>query len=262
MRPCAPNKHPNRNNSSQTTYAFRQCDGLCAPNLNTHTQTLAHIRRITEILEALNRVNWKIKQKPKFSGNHSTSVVWVCVCASLIYYGRNAAALCTVVLCASALSDGTRPAFLIFGRTRERARIHSLACTQENLIKCETDNFAKSLLCEPECSERFKAEETQVKWEHTRAWHSGSGFWVRAPSTKTILCNEIISYDFFLFINYYAGGQLSFVQHKSEATRMPIKRKTCVTSLSNFFPVEFTLVSDWWNEIASDWVGKEICAFA
>lgn len=48
------------------------------------------------------------------------------------------------------LSAGTRPAFLIFGS--ERAFAGSLACTQENLIKCETDNFAKSLLCEPECS--------------------------------------------------------------------------------------------------------------
>lgn len=125
--PCAPNKQPNRNNSSQTAYAFKQCDGrpLRSKPIHTQTQTRAsqraHIRRITEILEALNRVNWKIKQKPKFSGNHSTLAV--CACARVSYITVGMLLHCALLYCvgwyATSISDFW-----------ENARARSLAFTR------------------------------------------------------------------------------------------------------------------------------------
>lgn len=119
--------------------------------------------------------------------------------------------------------DGTRPAFLIFGE--EHPPVHSLARlhTSKNLIKCETDNFAKSLLlCEAECccsvagaGRRFRVEilyssRSQMGAQTSKCAHpcvsfrqsglsSYKNYFVRAPAQW----NNFVRFYYLLF---YAGG--------------------------------------------------------
>lgn len=53
----------------------------------------------------------------------------------------------------------------------------------------------------------------------------------------------------FLFIIYYAGGQVGFIQPKQKHTTANKSQNMRHVIIRFFIPVEFTLVSDWWDEI-------------